>query len=169
MTALDILVILLLGLNAWIGFRRGFVHEVFALAALIAAIVVVRLFHAPASVIAQDYVGNASGAAMLSFAILFGVTLAVGKFIAHRIGERSRSSFIGPFDRAIGVGFGLVKGLVIATVLFLLASLAYNTVYGRNADRPAWMTDSRSYALLNASGIAITDLIEQQRKEHSAS
>lgn len=163
MTALDILVIVLLGFNAWIGFRRGFVHEVFALAALILAIAVVRAFHAPASEIARDYVANPSGAAALAFALLFGVTLALGKFVAHRIGERSRNSFVGPFDRALGVGFGLVKGLVVATALFLFAALVHATLYGRGADRPGWITDSRTYPLLNASGVAITDLVRQHR------
>jgi len=165
MTALDILVIVLLGLNAWIGYRRGFVHEVFALAALIAAIVVVRLFHAPVASFAGEYVANPSGAAMLAFVALFGVTLGIGKFVAARIGQRSRNSFIGPFDRAVGVGFGLVRGLVVATALFLLVLLVFNTIYGRDHDRPLWMTDSRSYTLLNASGAAITDLVAQHRQE----
>ena len=36
-------------------------------------------------------------------------------------------------------------------------------VYGPQADRPQWMTKSRTYPLLNASGRAIVDWVEARR------
>jgi len=36
-------------------------------------------------------------------------------------------------------------------------------VYGPQADRPQWMTKSRTYPLLNASGRAIVDWVEVRR------
>ena len=36
-------------------------------------------------------------------------------------------------------------------------------VYGPQADRPDWMTKSRTYPLLNASGRAIVDWVEARR------
>ena len=59
---------------------------------------------------------------------------------------------LGPFDRTLGGGFGALKGLLGATLFFLLANLATDMVYGPQADRPQWMTKSRTYPLLNASG-----------------
>ena len=59
---------------------------------------------------------------------------------------------LGPFDRLLGGGFGALKGLLGATLFFLLANLATDMVYGPQADRPQWMTKSRTYPLLNASG-----------------
>jgi membrane protein required for colicin V production len=64
---------------------------------------------------------------------------------------------LGPFDRTLGAGFGLLKGLLGATLFFLLANLATDMVYGPQADRPHWMTSSRTFPLLNASGRAIVD------------
>ena len=47
MTALDIFVLLLIGGGALVGFMRGFVHEMLSLAAWIAGIVALKLFHTP--------------------------------------------------------------------------------------------------------------------------
>ena len=37
------------------------------------------------------------------------------------------------------------------------------TVYGPQAERPEWMTASRTYPLLNASGRGIVDWVEARR------
>jgi membrane protein required for colicin V production len=70
---------------------------------------------------------------------------------------------VGPFDRLLGGGFGALKGLIGATLLFLAASLLYDLFYGRSAERPEWMLQSRTYPLLNASGRAIVDFVEARR------
>jgi membrane protein required for colicin V production len=70
---------------------------------------------------------------------------------------------LGPVDRVLGGGFGVIKGLLAATLFFLFANLATDLVYGAEAERPAWMTDSRTYPLLNASGRAIVDWVETRR------
>src|SRR3546814_21101825 len=86
-----------------------------------------------------------------------------GKFLARALGDRTRKSILGPVDRVLGLGFGALKGLIGATLLFMLASLLYDTVYGGGAKRPEWMTTSRSYPLLNASGKAISEFVAERR------
>ncbi len=36
-------------------------------------------------------------------------------------------------------------------------------IYGGDADRPEWMTSSRTYPLLNATGRAVVDWVETRR------
>jgi len=48
-------------------------------------------------------------------------------------------------------------------LFFLLANLGTDMVYGPQADRPEWMTRSRTFPLLNASGRAIVDWVEARR------
>ena len=62
-------------------------------------------------------------------------------------------------------GFGALKGLIGATLLYLLANLVYDTAFGRAAERPAWMLESRTYPLLNASGRAIVDFVAARRNQ----
>ncbi|HWH18840.1 MAG TPA: CvpA family protein [Allosphingosinicella sp.] len=163
MTALDIIVLLLVGGGLVLGFLRGFVHEVLALLAWVAAIVALKFFHDPATQFLLGPVGSYPGAAVLAFALLFGVVFILGKLIARRMGNATRKSVVGPVDRVLGAGFGTLKGLIAATLLYLAANLFYDTVYGRAAPRPEWMANSRTYPLLHASGLAVVDFVETRR------
>lgn len=163
MTALDIFVLLLLGGGALVGFVRGFTYEVFSLLAWVAGIAALKLFHTPLAERLVDPVGTPAGASALAFALLFLPAFIATKLFARAVGGKARRSILGPFDRLLGGGFGMLKGLIGATLFFLLANLATDMVYGGEADRPAWMTDSRTYPLLNATGRAIVDWVETRQ------
>jgi membrane protein required for colicin V production len=164
MSALDIFVIVLLGGGALIGIVRGLVQEILSLMAWVVAVVMLRLFHAPISVSLTEPVGTATGAAVLAFILLFLPSFLFMKLLARSLGRKSRKSVLGPFDRVLGGGFGMVKGLLAATLFFLLANLATDVIYGPDANRPDWMRKSRTYPLLNASGRAVVDWVETRRK-----
>jgi membrane protein required for colicin V production len=70
---------------------------------------------------------------------------------------------VGPVDRVLGAGFGALKGLIGATLLFLGVNLVYDTIWGRAAIRPEWMAQSRTYPMLKSSGATVVDLVEAQR------
>lgn len=164
MTALDIFVILLLGGGAMVGFVRGFVHEALTLLAWVAAITCLKLFHADAAAAVSGWASSETGAAALAFALIFRPVYIGVRVLARLMGRASRKSVLGPLDRFLGGGFGMLKGLIGATLFFLLANLATDMVYGAEAERPEWMTNSRTFPLLNASGRAIVDWVETYRK-----
>ena len=163
MTALDIIVLLLVGGGLVQGWFKGFVGEVLSLGTWIVAIVFLKLLHTPVTNALEASVGTRSGAAVLAFALVFGVVFLIGKLVARRVGGGVKRSKIGPFDKLLGAGFGALKGLIGATLLYLGGNLVYDTFYGRTAPRPAWMADSRTYPLLYASGRAIVDFVEWRR------
>jgi membrane protein required for colicin V production len=165
MTALDVFVFLLLIGGAAVGFVRGFVHEVISILAWIVAIAMLKLFHTQLwSGLEATFHMNGAAGAVLAFALLFVPSFLLVKLLARSIGGRTRRhAVLGPFDRTLGGGFGMLKGLLGATLFFLLANLATDMVYGPQADRPQWMTKSRTYPLLNASGRAIVDWVEVRR------
>ncbi len=165
MTTFDVFVFLLLIGGAAIGFVRGFVHEVISLLAWVFGIAMLKLFHAQLWAGLMTTFGTQSAAAaVLAFAILFIPSFLLVKLVARSLGGRTRRhAVLGPFDRLLGGGFGALKGLLGATLFFLLANLATDMVYGPQADRPQWMTRSRTFPLLNASGRAIVDWVETRR------
>jgi membrane protein required for colicin V production len=163
LTALDILVLLLVGGGLFFGFMRGFIFEVLSLLAWFAAIAALKLLHDPATGLLEPFVGTRAGAAVLAFALVFGIVFFAVKIAAKRIGGGVRKSVVGPVDRILGSGFGALKGLIGATLLYLAANLVYDTIYGRTAERPEWMAQSRTYPLLHASGRAIVDFVEARR------
>ena len=112
-----------------------------------------------------DSVGTEAGAAVLAFALLFLPAYLAVKLFATAVGGQARRSVLGPVDRVLGGGFGMLKGLIGATLFFLLANLATDMVYG--ARRRAAGVDDRSRApirLLNASGRAVVDWVETRRR-----
>jgi membrane protein required for colicin V production len=165
MTALDVFVFLLLIGGAAVGFVRGFVHEVISILAWIVGIAMLKLFHTQLwTGLENTFHTSPAAGAVLAFALLFVPSFLLVKLLARSLGGRTRRhALLGPFDRVLGSGFGLLKGLLGATLFFLLANLATDMVYGPQADRPQWMTKSRTYPLLNASGRAIVDWVEARR------
>jgi len=163
LTALDILVVLLIGAGLVVGWLRGFVAELLSLFAWFLAIVALRYLHAPLRDLLVGPVGTVAGAAVLAFAIVFGLVFLAGKLASRRLGARVRNSVVGPVDRLLGAGFGALKGLIGATLLFLVLSLVYDTLWSRAAPRPDWMAQSRTYPLLQSSSAMMIDLVEARR------
>ncbi len=165
MTALDVFVFLLIIGGAAVGFVRGFVHEVISLFAWVVAVAMLKLFHTQLwTGLINSFHTSSAAAAVLAFALLFIPSFLIVKLVARQLGGRTRRhSVLGPFDRTLGGGFGALKGLLGATLFFLLANLATDMVYGPQAERPQWMTKSGTYPLLNASGRGIVDWVQARR------
>lgn len=163
MTGFDIFVLILMGGAAVLGFLRGFVQEALSLLVWILVVIGVRALHTPVADRLIDPVGSESGASVLAFASIVIVIYALGRWIARSIGARSRKSVLGPVDRVLGFGFGMIKALIGATLLYLLVILVYDTIYGADEPRPEWLAESRTYPLLNASGKSMVDFVQERQ------
>ncbi len=168
MTAFDIIVLFLIGGAAVFGFMRGFVQESLSLASWVLIIVAIRVLHAPVAEQLAEPVGTEAGAGALAFLSILVVAYALGKWISRSFGKKSRSSMLGPIDRVLGFGFGAIKGLITATMLFLFIVMIYETVFTSNNARPKWLTESRTYPLINASGEAMSSFVAERRKQQEA-
>jgi membrane protein required for colicin V production len=164
LTALDISVLLFVGGAALLGLKRGFVYEVLALFAWMAVVFAVKVGHLPLSRALAPMIGTASGAAVLSLALLGGVTWGLGRVVANAVGARTRNSVLGPVDRALGFGFGALKGLILASLAFLLLVLVLDLIRGGPQRRPDWVKTSRTYPLLNATSRGVSDFLDRRRR-----
>ena len=164
LTALDVIVLLAVAGAAVLGLIRGFVTEVLSMFAWVAMVAMLKLFHIPVAAALTPVIGTVSGAAVLAFAVITGLTYIGGRLVANAIGARTRTSIMGPVDRALGFGFGALKGLILASLVFLLATLVIDTMSGGAARRPEWMTRSRTYPLLNATSASIADFVDRRRR-----
>jgi membrane protein required for colicin V production len=163
-TALDIIVILLVGGGLVFGWLRGFVAEVLSLFAWFLAILALRTLHGPVTQLLERPIGTSSGAAVLAFILIFGLVFVGGKFISRRVGSRVRNSIIGPLDRVLGAALGGLKGLIGATILFMILNIVYSFSFlGGGGGRPDWMTGAASYGLLKSTSGTMTGLVEAQQ------
>jgi membrane protein required for colicin V production len=163
MTGFDIAILLLVGLGAAAGFMRGFVQEAIALAAWFVGLFAINTLHTPLYEFLKPYVDTSSGSSVLAFAILLLVPYGAVKVISKWVGEASRSSVLGPIDRVIGFGFGGLKGLIIAVLAFSILVLAYDVAWGAGG-RPSWITQARTYPLINTASEKLVSLIAERRK-----
>ena len=168
-TALDIVVILLVGGGLVFGWLRGFVAEVLSLFAWFLAILALRILYAPLSHALERPIGTASGASVLAFIIIFGLVFVGGKLVSRRVGTRVRNSIVGPLDRVLGAGFGALKGLIGATILFMVLNIVFSFSFLGGGGRPDWMTHAASYRLLKSTSGTMSDLVEAQQNAMDAS
>lgn len=165
MTALDIVVMLMIGLAALVGVMRGFVTEILSLIAWVAGVAALRLFYEPGAALAASVTGTETGGAILAFVLIFLVTFIAFRLVARTLGERTRQSIIGPIDRVLGLGFGAIKGLIGASLLFLLVNLFFDVVWGPKEAKPDWLRSAKTYPLLKLSSQAIVDWVEERRDD----
>ena len=164
LTGPDIVVLLAVAAAAALGWMRGFVTEVLSLLAWVLVVFALKALHSPVTAVLTTIVGTSSGAAILAFAVIAGIAYFGGRMLARAMGRRTKQSILGPLDRAMGFGFGALKGLILASLAFLLLVLVYDTIDGGPRLRPAWLTKSRTYPLLNATSAFVADFVAKRRK-----
>ncbi len=162
LTVLDITVLMALAVGLVTGFVRGFVQEILSLGALLLALLVLRYGHGLLTDTVGDFIDNQSAASLVAFLLIMILVWGGGKMIARRIGSATRDSVLGPFDRILGAGFGLVKALLIFAAGFMLLTMLYDLTFGPRADRPRMMVESRTYPLLRAAGAALSSIIAER-------
>ena len=104
---------------------KGFVRELIALAALVAAVVVAALGYTRASLWFDDLTRSHEVALGLGFLSLFVGMLIVGALASALAKRLIKTAGLQWFDRFLGGIFGLVRGVVVDCIL-LMTLLAFN-------------------------------------------
>jgi len=119
---IDYVIIGIIGLSAMISLMRGFMREAFSLAAWVLAFWVAWTFFRDLA-IQLGWVSVPSVRLGLSFAILFVTTLIVGGLVNYLVGQLVDKTGLTGTDRLIGMLFGAARGILLVSVLILLAGL----------------------------------------------
>lgn len=163
LSAFDIVVSLIVVLAALAGLARGFVGEIVSLLAWVAGIVAVRFFYTPVKAIAERYTGTESGSAILALVVIFLGAFILVRIIGGKLSAGTKASIIGPIDRVLGLGFGAVKGVLGAALLFLLINLAFDTI-DPGEPSPDWIASARTAPTLAMVSKALVDFVEEHRR-----
>ena len=111
---LDIIIIVLLVLAAWSGWRRGAVTMLASIVILIAAVIIAALF--------GTALGRALGVGptllfpVTGFFILFVILLFIGSFIKKAI--KPKSGFLAGGDKFFGLILGVLRAVIVLGLLF---------------------------------------------------
>jgi membrane protein required for colicin V production len=148
MTAFDVIALLVLLISGAVGFFRGGAREVVTVLALVLAMAIavlsLRLLGPAARHAIHPALLANSAAMLLAFVVAYALLWMAGRALTRGIRQTEALSGL---DRAVGVGFGLVRALVLLGAFSLLISFA------TPAERaPHWIKNAALYPLSGAAG-----------------
>ncbi|NOQ94089.1 MAG: CvpA family protein [Methylophaga sp.] len=121
MVWVDYLIIGIILLSSGISIIRGFIKEVLSLASWALSFWVALMFYPHVATLLADYIVTPSIRLFTAFTALFLVTLILGALVNHLISQIVEKTGLTGTDRALGIIFGLVRGVAIVALLVLLA------------------------------------------------
>lgn len=113
---IDWVIIALITVSTLISLKRGFVREALSLVTWVGAFVLARTFHPQMQTVLEGTVETPLVRLIAAFAILFFGTLIIGAIINNMIGHLVRATGLSATDRVLGMGFGLLRGVVVVIV-----------------------------------------------------
>lgn len=164
MNGFDIIVLIIVGVAAVGGFLRGLVQEVLSLAAWALAAAAIYYLHTPLTEALYEYLDVEPATSILAFALLLLIPYAAMKVIANNVGEASRNSILGPIDRVLGFGFGVMKGALIMVFAFSVIALGFDSMWGYKG-RPVWITTARTYPVIDSASSDLVNIIAERREK----
>jgi membrane protein required for colicin V production len=107
------------GISVLTAFFKGFARELISLAAALAGLVVATIGYERSSLWFEDLAHSHRVALGLGFLALFLGTLLVGLLISLVARKLIKTAGLQGFDRLLGAGFGLLRGILVDSVLIM--------------------------------------------------
>ena len=123
MNAFDWAILAVLLLSTGVSLFRGFIKEAFSLLVWALAFWVAFAFSGDLRGWLTGYVDTPSVRAGMAFVGLFVLVLIVGGVVNYLLGKLVESTGLSATDRMLGAVFGLVRGLAMVVLFFLVAGL----------------------------------------------
>lgn len=164
MNALDVIVIAGIALSALFAFARGFVKEALSIAAWVGAALIALYGLDPARPIAHKFITSPMLADAAAGLTLFLGSLIVLSLLTSMLASRVKQSALSAVDRALGLLFGIVRGVVLACLGFIALSWAIP----QEKDWPGWVRESRTRPLLASGAETLKSFVPAAARERGA-
>ena len=123
MAWIDLVILGIIALSALISLVRGFVKESISLVTwVVAGLLALRYYPAMADLL-EPFINSLTLRQWVGGGILFVVTLIVGAIVNFIVSQLVSKTGLSGTDKALGVVFGAARGVLIVTMVVLLASL----------------------------------------------
>lgn len=151
---LDIILLAIMIFSGFLAMLRGLTREMlsimsWALAALVTLLVYSNFRSDVRRIIDTPMLADAT-----LIAVTFIASLVIFSLITANISERVLDSRVGAVDRTLGFVYGLVRGLILVVIAYLIVS---QIVEKQNL--PRWVTDARALPLIESAGETIKSFL----------
>lgn len=144
---LDLGLIAIILVSAFLAMLRGLTREVLAIASWVAAAVAAIYLHPYVMPYVKPYISKDVFALAASAAAVFFVTLVVVSLATIKLSDVILDSKIGALDRSLGFAFGAARGLILCVIAFAF----FNWLVPIQT-QPDWVKSARMRPLLQATG-----------------
>lgn len=156
MNLLDLAILGIVLVSAFLAFYRGFIREVFSILGWVVAALVTLYTFDYVKPLARELVSERLqivadiGAALAIFLVVL-VVVSVG---TSWIAKRLHNTDFKPLDRSLGFVFGAFRGLVLLCLAYLLINWGWKL-----EEQPKWLREARSMPVLAYGAGLLTKLV----------
>ena len=123
----DWFILIVLVASGVISFTRGFTKEFLSLFLWLAAFIAAISLEYLATPKINEFIGNEEVSKIISYITVFVIFIFIGGIVIKFISKLIKWSGASGFDRFLGVLFGLIRGLIVLFVIFLLLPSSLKT------------------------------------------
>ncbi len=162
-TYVDLLTVIIVIVSAIYAIYRGFIAETLSIVAWAAA-AFASLYFGPLvapllrGMIQTDWIADVAAYALVFVAVLIPIS-----FASHRFSRTVQHSAAGPLDQALGFVFGIVRGLAIVGLAYLVF-----TWFVPTRGQPKSIRDARLLPLIQSTSEVILALVPDQDQRDAA-
>jgi membrane protein required for colicin V production len=160
-TFIDGLIVLIVAVSAGYAAWRGFLWETLTIFAWVTASFGCLYFGPYIIPLTRSLVGEGWAATVLAYAAVFLAVFIPFAFMTYRFSQSVKNSPIGPLDRAAGIAFGVVRGLVLVG----LAYIAF-TYFVPIRNQPGWLTEARLLPIVQSTADVLLTVIPDKSRDY---
>jgi len=140
---LDILVIGTLLISGAFAYARGLVHEILSIAGWVGAVFATMYGTPVVENFTLQFIEDPFIATVATGIVVFIGTLVILSVTTRRISRGVKESALGPLDRALGFLFGILRGAIIVSLVWI----GYTWMVPPD-EQPEWLAEARTTALI---------------------
>ena len=157
---IDICFVAILVISGILAYIRGFVREVLSVAAWVGAAFVTLYGYPHVQPIARAHIDNRMIADLAAGGLLFVGSLIIFSVVASVLSHSVRESAASGFDRSLGFLFGVLRGVVLVSLLYLSAAWFWD-----RDKLPSAVLEARTYPLIDGSAQILLALVPDDARQ----
>ncbi len=174
----DAVIVAVVLLSAVFAFFRGFIREVLTILGVVGGLVAAYFGGPPLLPMMKNWLGIKEGADpklyfgvipdtaladALAYGSVFLVVVIVLSIVSHLLAGWARAIGLGAVDRTLGVAFGIVRGVAVLAIIYLLPYILID-----KETRMAWIKESRTLVFVEQTSAWMAGFLPESLRDEKA-